>query len=143
VRKWIVIAVVVLGIALVFVLKPKRDPIEYHKRAFLTAHDEGWVERTWNRLRGGEPRYYARLDKHEKALLKLGYLERREFVVTNISSGNPMEVIGWAASTNIGGIYRITKTADPKSKVIIITGLREDMPKWEKLIGELQSRNGK
>src|SRR5512145_3261062 len=100
-RKWVVLGVILLVIAgsAYFLLRP-RDTVEYHKKMFLTAYrEEGWTERLWNRVRGGS-QGERRLKKHEDALIRLGYLERKQFVVTNISGGEPMEVIGRTASSN-------------------------------------------
>jgi hypothetical protein len=138
VRKRIFIAVV--GLAIVgglYVLLRPRDTIEYHKRMFLSAGDESVPTRLWSQFRGEGSATERRRKKHETALVRLGYFERREFVLTKIAGEDPVHVIGRAAATNIAGIFSITK--NPRGDVVIVTGVREDMPSWEKLINELRS----
>ncbi len=107
----------------------------------VNAANEGWSDRLWYRLRGEGSGVEQRLRRHENALVRLGYLERREFVVTNISGGHPVNVVGQAGSAAIGGIFRITRGST--TNTVIVSGVREDLPKWESLINELQAGTGR
>ena len=146
-RKRIIIGLVAaIGVVVFLVSGPKRGTVEWHKREYLAELDrlhgkESLVKRfvrgiyEWTGL--GQP--IGQTDRgvvaQENALIKLGYLERREFILTNLPTGNAVQAIGREAATAIPGLCRIT--TGEKTNVVVVTALREDMPKWDVLIRKL------
>src|SRR5687768_11553 len=91
-RKSVAIGFVIVTIGLVaFVLsRPKKGTIEWHKREYLTACKGSWKERALNlgrRALGKQPSFSTeQVEKeaeHQRALIKLGFLEERELVFSN------------------------------------------------------------
>jgi len=96
-RKWVVaglIVVVAIGVGTYLLSQPRRGTVEYHKRKYAEAGMPEWV------LKKGVPavlqnlyerRFVREFEFHRSALIELGYLERRLFVVTNRT---PLEIVG-------------------------------------------------
>ena len=148
-RKRIIIgllAVVVIGVVVFLISGPKRGTLEWHKREYLAELDrlygrESLVKRfarvihEWTGMGQRIGQTERGVVAQENALIKLGYLERREVILTNLPIGNAFQAIGREAATGIPGLCRIT--AGEKTNVVVVTALREDMPKWEELIRKL------
>lgn len=89
-------------------------------------------------FRMSEQKEQEALQHHEKSLLTLGYLEKREFCLTN------RIFTGWS---NIWSSFQkqVTNTFDtshwctynfPETNKFVVTATPADMPKWEKLISD-------
>jgi hypothetical protein len=149
VRKRIIIgllAAAVIGVVVFLISGPKRGTVEWYKREYLAELNrlhgrESLVKRfvrgiyEWTGI--GQPigQTERGVVAQENALIKLGYLERREFIITNLPIGNAVEVIGREAATAIPGLCRIT--TGEKTNAVVVTAVREDMPKWDELIRKL------
>lgn len=149
-RKRIVIGLfgLVASAVLVFVLtQPRKGTVEYHLRAYRAELDrcygrESLVKRSVDTVRGWVGLYPTDVTDQgvvaqEDALIKLGYLERREFTVTNLAAGHAVATLGQKAMTAIPGLCRIR--CGPRPGVVVIVARREDMPKWRKLVGEAEA----
>jgi hypothetical protein len=104
VRKRIVIGlIVVAGVAVTLTVfsASKKGTVEYHKRNYVEAlyartwreriHD-GWdrvvlnTDRGYSRIRS--PQEVERIDTHQRALIRLGYLEERIFTASSVPISN-------------------------------------------------------
>src|SRR5213594_3836470 len=105
-RKRIVIGVVaIIGVGvLVFVVsQPRKGSLEYHKREYFDAQPGGGWRDVLRQLLGREPMSrevskedQARMKFHEKALIKLGYLEEWTFIVSNQPPTNVLNALAGA-----------------------------------------------
>jgi hypothetical protein len=147
---------------------PKKGSLEWHKKEYAAiANSRVWnsqliktdyitIDRgrtsldrcrdMWNRVRGKPIRWrplseqeLEKLAGHEKALIELGYFERREFCVTNNLIGNLPERIARATGTAITNWFWTLSRGD-QSNIVIVVGAREDMPAWEKLVKKIDSQ---
>jgi hypothetical protein len=81
--------------------------------------------------------------KHREALVKLGYFERRDFVLTR----RTFDLSARAAFSSLtAGAPFIDNhwdwtTVDDRPSVITVTALRADMPVWSNLVSRLDSGN--
>ena len=140
-RKRIVIgigALVVGGGIVVVVLRPWESQVEYHKREYFAARNGRFldhVRETWNRVVGQSTDYReraARMESHETALIKLGYLEERTFAVSNRpAAGIAVEIGNFHPGIAKGRLWNVFHTS---TNELAVVGVREDMPKWEELI---------
>jgi hypothetical protein len=152
VRKRIAIALLivsVIGIATYFVSQPKKGSVEWHKREYLRATEEAWriglkprwsdkIVNHWRQLRG-QPNinYHAEVADHQEALIGLGYLQVRTFVVSNRPVDYVASNIWFRASvetrTNILDSFSRMSTARG-ANLIDIVARKDDMPKWEEMV---------
>jgi hypothetical protein len=125
--------------------RPWETSVEYHKRKYLAANDVRWKQH-WEVVRSrimAEDRRGVQFDfegvkYHQGALLRLGYLEQREFVISNRSLDAVMtHVAGWVVRSPNEQFYRYTT---PGTNRVVIVAAREDMPKIEELVGAADSR---
>jgi hypothetical protein len=142
-RKRVVITVlglvIVAGTAVVL-LRPWESRVAYHQRGLFEAGRVRWFDRwhdMWNSKRGNPPAWVQRTDRHEKALIDLGYYERRTFVLTNAPPAIAMKSIGTAAGKLIIGPWRIQQSSTTS---LTIAGAREDMGVWEHIVREADVR---
>jgi hypothetical protein len=137
VRKRVLIAtglLVVAAFIAAIVLEPWESRVEHHKSALFSAGNPRWFDRVqdaWNRKRGKPPAWVQRTERHEDALIELGYFERRTFVLTNVTPGVAMKSIGTSASKMITGPWRIRHGS---TMSVVVSGAREDMAVWEHII---------
>jgi hypothetical protein len=88
----VIVVVAGIGITAYKLSQPKKGTIEWHKKEYLSAFKQPWTKQAqnlWNRVRG-KPQsvsytlgQFARAEGHQRALITLGYLEEREFVISN------------------------------------------------------------
>jgi hypothetical protein len=146
-RKWIVIgllALAVIGVVAFVLTRPKEGTLRYHLSEYLTLQrqiSQGTpMERTRNIVNrmfgrrgyvGLSVDHFARVEEHRKALIDLGYLEQREFVLSNrpanqvISEHNTLI----AADRRWQGYRReFLQVTLRGTNVIVIVARREDMP---------------
>ncbi|MCI0745364.1 MAG: hypothetical protein L0Y58_08170 [Verrucomicrobia subdivision 3 bacterium] len=115
-------------------LRPWESRVEHHKRALFSAGQTRWFDRVqdvWNSKRGRPPAWVQRTERHETALIELGYFERRTFELTNVTPAIAMQSIGTAAGKMITGPWRIRQAS---ATSLVVAGAREDMALWEHLI---------
>ena len=150
-----VLAIIGAGFLLFVLSQPKKGSSEWHQREFRAAYDR-LTGRTWlDRVRGFCRRVLGlrippmgkyernslcdRLDRHEKALIDLGFLKKRTLSFHSYMTHFPG-----------GGMVRpryeslsIYARADYGAKVgeIIVIGAPEDMPKWEELLRKMERLN--
>jgi type II secretory pathway component GspD/PulD (secretin) len=149
VRKRIVIgaiAVVVIEVAAYLLWEPGRGTVEWHKGKYLAAVDVRWKHQ-WELLRSRLMREDGQrgirfdvegMKRHESALLRLGFLERREFVASNRPLDAVMShVAGWAVRSPNEKFYRYTT---PETNRVVIVAARDDMPNIERLVAESDVR---
>ena len=146
-RKRIVIAavaIVVVGVLAYVVSRPKRGSVEWHKREVIQAAKGDWRDRAhnlWNRVTGREELFHSndRRSSNLEALLRLGYLEQREFVVSNRSLDKVFHQSHQLARTDRRW-RRLQKwfiDVDRKgTNVVVVVATREDMPILSEAIGK-------
>jgi hypothetical protein len=86
----------------------------------------------------------SEIAKHREALVKLGYFEKRDFVLT----GRTLDPSGRAAFSSLianasftdSNHWEWTTTGDQPS-VITVTAFRADMPVWSNIVSRLDSTN--
>lgn len=148
-RKRVIIgllAVVVIGVVAFFVSQPKRGTVEWHKdryRALQRAIQHGtWPERAKNVLNrivfgkvhgrlGVSTAWFEQLERHRRSLIELGYLEEREFVLSNRSidhviheSSRVIRADARWESVNWEFIHNSARG----SNVLVTIAARQDMP---------------
>ena len=136
-RKWLVaglVALVVVGVGVYLFWQPKKGTVEYHKRKYEEAHEVGVVGK-WINSSGPEvlrklywrPRE-RRIVFHLNALLEAGYLERREFVVSN----RPARAIGIKIiDEDFAGVPCFTLVGTNRIEVL---ARGSEMGRWEGVI---------
>ena len=106
---------IVMGLAVVAVLavggyvlsQPRRGTVEYHKKAYLAAANGSSfserIQRTARRIMGKAHVFAGisgerlnRMREHQSALIELGFLERREMVLTNLPDMPPVKHLQWS-----------------------------------------------
>jgi len=147
VRKRIVtglLILAVLGVVAVVLTRPKEGSIAWHKREYLSAYEGSWEQRAekgLNRLFGKPtPSWPAGrwdlIEKHQRALIELGYLEERKLVLSN-RAGNVMAVAANTVRANRSadpGLERLRDThrfifvSAPETNTLVIVAPRDDMP---------------
>jgi hypothetical protein len=149
-RKRIVIgllAVVVIGVMAYFVSQPqpKRGSVEWHKREFVRARDGKpmmlRLRAAWDRFtsHGNKWRaadYWRRsegMQSNRTALIRLGYLEERTFVVSNRPVNEVISNAWFNAATNIDVDF-IRVNTRRGTNMIEVSTVRGDISKWEELI---------
>ena len=111
-----------------------QSPLEFHKEKYLEARigSGDWTDR-WGR--GGEDAasHQRRVDQlrfHQKALLKLGYLQQRVFMISNRAASKvQLSLVGMPAEN----LQFATIEARGANR-LVITAVKEDMPLWEDLV---------
>lgn len=138
-----------IGVLVFVFLQPRRGTLEWHKEKYLAACDMRW-NRKVESLRSWIMRDYERavsfdvegMLRHESALLRLGFLERREFIISNRPLYSVLNHVGgWMVRSPNRNFYRDTT---PGTNRIVIVAAREDMPYIERLLAEADlPENGK
>ena len=139
-----------IGIA-AWMWKPWESPVEYHKRKYLAAREHlgqraplwertiGWLsDATGFDLRPNGQRHWEALDRHQGELIRLGFLERREFRFTHVPGTSGVVAVNRAADRVMPGARGrfawMTGDVSPgSSNIISLTVPREDMAIWEEL----------
>lgn len=151
-RKRIIIgllAIVVIGVVAFVVSQPKKGSVEWHKKEYLAAwkelHGETWGEQikeiaydiTGHRFR---PRKLTsaergRLDKQAEsnrvALVRLGYLGKRKFILTNCT---PQAVFKSASASEMRGPFVTVWYAENELGVAAPSDV---IIKWEEIVRKL------
>jgi hypothetical protein len=135
VRKWIVIglALLVIGGVSSYVLWPlRKGTLEYHKKQCIEEFYEtgllGRINEHGPRLFRGAylTRRQARLNFHRQALLDLGFLQKRVFVLSNVAPDHSMF---WLLSPMSDPAFGGARTIIGNSVVIIAPS--DEMPVLE------------
>ena len=150
-RKRIVSGLLILsasGTAVFFFSQPKKGSVEWHKREYLAAVDRIYGNTLMGKIRRfGTPLIpvpipatpeseYRNLRHHRAALIESGFLQEKEFVISNT---NTLKVL-----TNITAKLYPLKEDDPFTEgglavregqtMIVVIGLPGEMAKFEELI---------
>jgi hypothetical protein len=154
VRKRVIIGVLaMIGVGvLVFVLsQPKKGSAEYHIREYRAAEREAngertLVQRAWykcgtllgfNRSVGvGDPNNpLVRSETQIKALLDLGYLEKREFYLQNIPRPKAHKALAGLAAKGLphDRVWRIREDSETYT-VLTVEAEPRDLAKWEEMV---------
>jgi len=160
VRKRIIIglvAVLVIGVAAFFVSQPERGTVEWHKREYLATLNKlfgrRWVDGVWSHLdKAGVRRetlssedkdeLELRLARHQRALIDLGFLVERQFPVNNVSASSVQREISWTWLSRLGEertLFTWLRANPETNNAVRVIGRAEDMPFWERLIGEFDA----
>jgi hypothetical protein len=142
--------VLAIGGAAFLFRQPKEGSIEWHKRKYLAAEDKmrgrTWftpVANAYHKVTGtvrslpvrdaGEMQLlHSERENHRTALVELGYLVQRTFLVSNSPAVVGNRVI---RSPGVpGGRYSLITVSSDDIK---ITAPPADMPKWERLIRQM------
>jgi hypothetical protein len=133
-----------VSILILAVSAPGEGSIAYHKRECRKAMRgmagqqtllERWgMEIGWWLGRPVSPPG-VRYERHRNALRNLGYLEKREFYLTNSPRQMTARLAQWAQKELPGDdLWSITC---PSNKVLIIQAERRSMKKWEEMVREI------
>src|SRR5688572_30718059 len=130
---------------------PPRDPVAYHIRQYREAErsltaPETFLDEVRDTLRkirsqriGRKGRLHEQMSEHRAALIRLGYLERGTFVVTN---GIPSHfAIGvQKAMMKKGTNYEFFSAASyPNTNVVRVIAVKGMMPSWEEVMEEMKT----
>ena len=77
-----------------------------------------------------------RMEKHEQALIALGYWELRDFYLTNITSKKAAKELR-ALSGELPKDAELGYTDAPETKKLTIRARRIDMPKWAEMVRQV------
>jgi len=137
------LAMAAIGGVAFFVTRPTEGSLQYHLHNYIALQrqiEQGtFMERTRNVVNrtvgrnayvGLSVDHFARLEEHRNALIDLGYLERREFVLSNRS---PNHVIGQhnkliIADPRWKGRREFLDVSARGTNIVVIVARREDMP---------------
>jgi hypothetical protein len=147
VRKRIVtglLAMAAIGVVAFLATRPKEGSLQYHLHKYATLQrqiEQGtFMERTRNVVNrfigrqgyvGLSVDHFARADEHRQALIDLGFLERREFVVSNQSALHVMAEHNRliVADPRWKGYRReFLDVSTRGTNIVVIVARREDMP---------------
>lgn len=159
-RKRIIIgllAIVVIGVGVFVLTRPKPGTVEWHKRQYLATLDRLLGRTTANHLRShivriakiplpelSNRKQQALKEKiavHRAALIQAGYLEERRFAVSNW----PAQAIERGAQIIIGAASNQTVrfalvTADvTNTNVLVVTAVPTDLPMCQDVIERIES----
>jgi hypothetical protein len=90
-----VIAAVVIGVGVYVVLQPEKGTVEYHKKEYVKASEDGLFGTFLTRGEGPLQRWYSRREQeskelHLQALIDMGYLCQKVYVISNCA---PIDVL--------------------------------------------------
>jgi len=138
---------VVLGIsAATYVSRPRLRSVEYHKKQFLDAHYSGQVAQ-WIVPRG--PRallvaYFRRKEEqinfHRGALIELGYLGERVFVISNRPSWEVENALRFsldAVFTAVAPHVNFAAVVESTTNSVRVVAPVNEMHKWDDMIRKL------
>jgi hypothetical protein len=142
VRKWLVMGLVVIGVAIVTlaVTIPGEGSVTYHKRVCRQAMRgmagqqtllDRWTMEIDSWLGRAVVTPGVQYERHSKALRNLGYLEKREFPVTNNPPLVTARLAHWARKELPRDDLWIVSC--PSNKVVI-QAERHSMKKWEEMV---------
>ena len=148
-RKRVVIgvaAVIAFGTVIYVLSRPRLRTVAYHKDQyrealrvtgtdhFVFTYCPQWVRTAW------DDRRTKRLNHHQNALIKLGYLEERVFTISNGLAPEALDLDRFRArvlqlSQQFTNISRdLNQILDVTTNSITIFGPHEQMGEWEELI---------
>ena len=146
VRKRVIIAGVIafLGVVVVVFMiaqRPKRGSVEYHKREYVKASEDGFFGAFLTRGRGPVQRWYSRRETerkefHRQALIEAGYLGEKVFVISNRAPINVLPELtrsmfdAFTMQDEAG--YPVVRTFTTSN--ITVVGLSNEMHKWDDVI---------
>jgi len=150
VRKRIVIgllAVVVIGVVVFLLSQPNRGSVEWHKREYLAARDRAtgstWrdrVKRVYHNIRKTAPppeswglqqqKNAEKMSSNFTALLRIGYLTKRRFVLNNQLGSEVENAIRKAFDCGRNAFVRIESTTN----VVLIAAPTAIMPQLEEFV---------
>ena len=144
--------VTVIGAVAFFLSRPKEGSVEWHKRECLAVRDQ-LLGRTWKDAarrfcarvtnasifqneRGWRTPLWESFHQHERALLDLGFLEKRTSRFHSYMTHFPfgMELLPRYEGMSV---YARGHYGTGASQIVLI-GLPEDMPKWEEWIRKME-----
>jgi hypothetical protein len=139
-RKWVVagVAVVAIGVGACLFSQPSRGTLEYHKREYVKAFKGGTLGTILKSgprvLRDAYLRHrQQRMDFHREALLELGFLERRVFVLSNTVPDLNMFA---AVFINSDPAFGAARSCAISGKSVVVVVPADEMPGWEKAVRE-------
>jgi hypothetical protein len=151
------IAVVVIGVAAYTLSQPKEGTVEWHKDRYLKARQDlerRTIRDCWERfyVRIRKPHTYQwrvisgdELRRHQMALIKLGYLERKRVDVTNHLAGQLHSILAEGRELIPRERGPFAMLSAPPEITFPIEGVevvapRQDMPLWNRLIYEADAK---
>jgi hypothetical protein len=148
VRKRIVIGLLILsaigtGVYLTAPSEPKKGSVEWHKQEYLAARNGNSamfrLRSVWSRVTGDKfytanYRYRSEgMQSNRTALIRLGYLTERTFVISNRPTREVISNAWFNVSTNIDADF-IRVEARRGTNIIEVSTVSGDIPKWEEAI---------
>jgi hypothetical protein len=109
----------------------KETPLEYHRKEFLAALHGRWQDQF--RATGPEVSHQTRADRmrfHQLALVRLGYLQERIFVISNRPADKVHLAVGQLPQEHLS----FSTVQSRGTNRLVVIAVREDMPEWEKLV---------
>ena len=139
------IAAVVIGVAAYFLSQPRKDSVEYHKRAYLRASSSKGQAGQW--LRAHAPLCVSgalhafqerRKARHRRALVALGFLEHRQVQITDVPMSDVdrfhLKIFSQARNAIARDPFRFVEFSLSEPDILNFIAPREDMPILELLI---------
>ncbi len=133
-----------------FLSQPKKGTLEYHKRGYLAAANgpsiSERIKRTGRSIMGKANVFAGisgerlnRMRRHQSALIELGFLERRDLVLTNLPHMAPVKQLQWSVFSEATprippDRLRFSQFSVTTAEVLTIIAPRQDMPTLEELI---------
>ena len=137
------LAIIGVGALVWLVTQPKKGSLEWHKREYEAAAQGSLTFRLknlWWQIRGEDRRSRViseERNEHQQALIHLGYLEQREFVISNRSIDEVINEVArlFRVRPTRWGLQDVFLDVDTRgTNIIIIVAARDDMPVVAKII---------
>ena len=134
----VVVVVMAIAIGMIAVaVRPEEDSIAYHRKKYSAAY-HGWV---WDqelvtkarKVLGQQQRWHTdtkRMEHHERALIRLGYLDERTVIVTNCPPEKVRAAVYKAAANWRKGVGSL-RVEIQKNNRLKIVATKRDVPGLE------------
>ena len=114
--------------------RPRGDAIEYHTKGYMAAsRGQVWAQKWSNgvkKMLGQPPRWRSdtkRMEYHERALIRLGYLDERVVIVSNSSPRMVQRAVYRTAWRSSGWV----KVELPETNKVRIVAMKREMAELE------------
>jgi hypothetical protein len=140
---------IILAIGAFWFARPDPNSVSYHLNCIRSLERSMWagplslkdyfrpgVWNWWLRHRPSAEQAFKQIDEHRQALIKLGYFQTREFVLTRRTLDRSSNAEFKSLLTNVPftDSHWTWTTVGDRSSVVTVTARRQDMPVWSNII---------
>lgn len=126
----LIFLVVIAGVAWALIGR-NVAPVEYHKAQFLAALRGSWSDKYLGANASAQWRTRVdRMRSHQNELIRLGYLEKRVFLLSNCPPNKIHLSLGWLPRENV----QFSTVESLGTNRLVVIAVREDMPHYADLV---------